>query len=258
MKDTKDFGYIYLTTNKVNGKIYVGQCYKTPEETKSYLGSGTLIKRAIKKYGKKNFSKKTLSRCGNQDCLDAMEEYNITRFDACNPEIGYNILPGSSNKFISGSPMLIPLVAAKVSKTQREFYHTEQGKIKAQEISKSKKLFYQTEQGIEVKKILSEINFANDLSGINNPNFQNYWDDDQKENMSIKMTGRYVKENNPNWQNWWNEEQLENQQRRFRENGHPCTGRIWINNGIKNGFIFKEELIPQGYKIGRMKFKTKC
>lgn len=45
---------IYLTTNKINGKTYVGQ-HRYKKLYDGYIGSGTYLKNAIKKYGKENF-----------------------------------------------------------------------------------------------------------------------------------------------------------------------------------------------------------
>jgi len=42
--------------------------------------------------------------------------------------------------------------------------------------------------------------------GKNNPNYQNYWTDIQKQNLSLKMKGRYKGKNNPNYNNKWSEE----------------------------------------------------
>ena len=42
-------GFVYETTNNINGKRYVGLSTKSTED--GYLGSGTLIKAAIEKYG---------------------------------------------------------------------------------------------------------------------------------------------------------------------------------------------------------------
>lgn len=45
--------FIYETTNLKNGKKYIGKHYG--ELNDSYLGSGTLLKKAIEKYGKESF-----------------------------------------------------------------------------------------------------------------------------------------------------------------------------------------------------------
>lgn len=47
---------IYKTTNKINGKIYIGQTSK--DENVFYLGSGKTLLKAVKKYGKDNFDRK--------------------------------------------------------------------------------------------------------------------------------------------------------------------------------------------------------
>ena len=65
---------VYLITSQVNNKQYVGQSkYDNPE----YFGSGSLIKKAIKKYGKNNFTKEILCKCDSRDELNEMEIYFI-------------------------------------------------------------------------------------------------------------------------------------------------------------------------------------
>lgn len=53
----RHFGYVYVTINKISNKRYIGISYKKGKSTKSYLGSGTYLKSALKKYGRENFKK---------------------------------------------------------------------------------------------------------------------------------------------------------------------------------------------------------
>ena len=50
------YGYIYKTTNLVNNKIYIGQKTSKKFLGESYLGSGKLLSKAVKKYGHNNFT----------------------------------------------------------------------------------------------------------------------------------------------------------------------------------------------------------
>ena len=87
-------GKIYLTTNLVNRKIYIGQ---TTTDDKFYIGSGIFIKKAIKKYGKCNFSKTILlSDIHSLEELNSWEMFYISLFGSTDPEIGYNIKKGGN------------------------------------------------------------------------------------------------------------------------------------------------------------------
>lgn len=80
--------YIYLTTNLINGKQYIGQHKGTPDD--DYFGSGTTILRALKKYGKENFKKEILCYCESREEADEKEKYYIQKFDAVNNKNFYN------------------------------------------------------------------------------------------------------------------------------------------------------------------------
>lgn len=87
--------YIYKITNKLNGKIYVGQHKVIKKESLNrYLGSGTLIKLAIKKYGKENFIKEILEYC-TKDNVSEREIYWIKKLNARNNN--YNISIGGQS-----------------------------------------------------------------------------------------------------------------------------------------------------------------
>lgn len=50
---------VYRTTNLINGKFYIG-IHRTDDPLDAYLGSGTILRRSIAKYGEKNFRKEIL------------------------------------------------------------------------------------------------------------------------------------------------------------------------------------------------------
>jgi group I intron endonuclease len=80
---------IYKTVNAINGKFYIGQ---DTNNNPKYLGSGTLIKLAIKKYGRENFQKEILEYCSTQEELNEKEKYWIKETKAI--KLGYNLAEG--------------------------------------------------------------------------------------------------------------------------------------------------------------------
>jgi group I intron endonuclease len=78
---------VYLTTNLVNGKKYIGS---HKDNNPAYLGSGVLLKQAIKKYGKENF-KRELLWTGPVEFKQEMEEYYIDYFGAAVNNLFYNV-----------------------------------------------------------------------------------------------------------------------------------------------------------------------
>ena len=67
---------IYKTINLVNGKFYIGQ---SKNNNSNYYGSGNLIKKAIKKYGKENFRKEILCICNSPQELNEQEKFWINK-----------------------------------------------------------------------------------------------------------------------------------------------------------------------------------
>jgi hypothetical protein len=84
---------IYLITNKINGKKYLG---RDAWNRKSYYGGGVAIKNAIKKYGKENFKKEIVEQCKDTKHLLERETYWLEYYDAANNPEFYNMI--NSNK----------------------------------------------------------------------------------------------------------------------------------------------------------------
>ena len=112
-------GFIYKTTCLTNGKIYIGRHEGKIDD--NYLGSGTLLRIAIQKYGKENFKREILKVCNNVHELQIWEYFYIKRFHSQDPNIGYNIADGDVNT--SGyNPSKREDVRARISKTLKEEY----------------------------------------------------------------------------------------------------------------------------------------
>lgn len=110
---------IYKTTNLINGKNYIGQ-HKTEKPDDRYLGSGSALKAAIKKYGKENFKKEillvTTEETVNQDEIRIIKEYKEKG------EAQYNIAGGGqgcSNPFLYLSEEEKQKIKQKQSKARK-------------------------------------------------------------------------------------------------------------------------------------------
>lgn len=83
---------VYKVTNTINNKFYIG-VHSTRNPNDSYIGSGKIIKDAVKKYGKENFKKEVLFIFDTLD--DALnKEKEIVNEDFVKDNNNYNISLG--------------------------------------------------------------------------------------------------------------------------------------------------------------------
>ena len=89
-------GYIYIITNLVNNKKYIGQrrAFEGSPEDDNYYGSGTLITRAVALYGKENFKRDIIEYCNTIEELNEAEIKWIKHYDAVVSDEFYNIAWG--------------------------------------------------------------------------------------------------------------------------------------------------------------------
>lgn len=82
---------IYKTINLINEKFYIG---KDEKNNPNYLGSGKILKLAIKKNGIENFKKEILEYCKTKKELNEKEIFWINQLSATT--FGYNISEGGT------------------------------------------------------------------------------------------------------------------------------------------------------------------
>jgi group I intron endonuclease len=93
--------YVYITTNLVSGKKYVGD-HSTNNLNDSYLGSGIALKEAIKKYGRGNFEREILKICDTKQEAFYLQKSYIENFNTLAPN-GYNICPSGGTECSGGT-----------------------------------------------------------------------------------------------------------------------------------------------------------
>ncbi len=178
----KPYGYIYKTTNLINGKIYIGQKAKNTFD-KSYFGSGIYLKNALKKYGKENFSCFLLCWCWNQQELNKKEIEFIKYFKTI--ENGYNLMTGGNQggQFCLKSKQ-------KISKAKQNISQETRNKISV--FNKGKTLSDSTKEKISIAKQGMKLS-KEAKEKISKANRGKLRTDMEKEKMSLAKKGRVYK-----------------------------------------------------------------
>ncbi len=83
---------VYRTTNLISGEIYVGK-HSCRCVSCSYIGSGKVLKAAVRKYGIENFRKEILFSFDTEDEMNAKEAEIVTE-EFCARNDTYNLCAG--------------------------------------------------------------------------------------------------------------------------------------------------------------------
>ena len=161
---------VYIHTNKVNGKRYIGITRQSVEDRwrggKGYKHC-TYFYRAILKYGWDEFDHEVFAANLTEDEAINMEKLLIKELETQNPEFGYNIADGGSTTRIS-----------------------EEGRTKLSEQKKGEKNpNFGRIVSDEEKRHLSEL-----FSGSNNPNYGRKHTEEERRKISEAITGRHLSE----------------------------------------------------------------
>lgn len=211
------FYTIYKTTNKINGKIYIGK-HQTKDLNDAYLGSGKILTSAVEKYGMENFDKELLFVFDNESDMNAKEAELVTE-DFVKEGTNYNLCPGGKGGFgyINKTPGI-----------RNGFEHRPEinKELNSRAIKRIKELH---ETNPEWKANLSK----------------------SVQNGLIK----YYETNPGTFTNKTHTEETKKKMRKPKNQGSKNSqfGTMWITNGQESKKIKKEvDIIPEGWYKGRV------
>lgn len=226
-------GYIYITTNLINGKQYIGKRQKKKFEP-NYLGSGIHLKSAIVLYGKENFKVEILHKCAKNESLDDLEKHYIEKYDAVSNDNFYNIALGGS-----GVPLLY-----QTEKTKRKIGKANKGKKRTAEMNL---------HNSETKKGSKWMHKGTVQTMVMRDEIEHYLENGWKLGMYRKRGGYTHSEatrkkmsesamgvSKPR-------EQVEKQIQTLKS-----RKLHWYTNGTEDKLISEYDEVPEGFKRGRM------
>lgn len=238
----KQYHYVYEITNTVNGKIYIGM-HSTYNLDDGYMGSGKMLKYAIKKYGIECFKKRILQHFDSridaakyeaslitEDLIASKNTYNLAMGNenctyACNTTKGFKYVSNEfENKFIRKEDIPKFLEQGYVIGINLKLYNTKR---------KKRKCDYNS-----LRYINSRASLKNKICLKSPENRLKYVHRDDNELISKLLSEGYVYGS--------------------VDKSIESGTFIWVNNGTISKFISKlefEEYSKNGFVRGRLKLE---
>lgn len=124
--------YFYIITNKINGRYYYGS-----GERDGYEGSGKVLLRAYKKYGKESFEGKILRLFNTREDAFEFEGRFLSLYKLDQDPIAYNVCRNANGGYISEAAY------ESNSKFMKEYRQTEEGSMKGLKNTRANQTIYE-------------------------------------------------------------------------------------------------------------------
>jgi len=219
------FYTIYKITNKINGKVYIGS-HKTSNLDDNYMGSGKYLLHAMNKHGVENFTKEILFVFNNPEEMYA-KEAELVNDDFLAEANTYNLKKGGLGGFDF------------INKYQDDSYTTVRRNNGLKSNFKTKPESHPKWQP---------------KFGKDNPSFGKRTSTCFSNNRDIQQRA---------CSNARSPESNRKRKETYDKINHQVGtknsqyGTIWVTNGIENKKIRKNEVIPEGWRQGRINGNTK-
>ena len=218
------YGIIYKATNKVNGKMYIGQTAQSLNKRISKHINDALnnrynsyFHRAIRKYGKENFKWEIITECNSQEELNKAEVEMIEKYNTF--ESGYNLTKGGEGQFgFKHSKETKEKMSKRhkgkrfsekhrmrLSESHRGEKHNNYGKHFSEETKKrmseaqkgEKNSMYGKHHSERTKEAMSKMR-----KGEKHPMYGKHHSEETRNKVSDAKKGKYVGSKNPNAKNY--------------------------------------------------------
>lgn len=132
--------FIYIITNIINNKIYIGQTnnpqlrWAQHKSNAKYNRGQQVITRAMSKHGTSNFIFEVIASCILQEDTDKSEAEIIIQYDSRNPNKGYNIDAGGNT-----TPRT-PEILKKISDGLKKYYSVNHNHMKGKNLPEEWKI----------------------------------------------------------------------------------------------------------------------
>lgn len=157
--------FIYKIINSINNKVYIGQTIRPIEDRfQRHINDAinnildTHFARAIRKYGKENFTIEEIDTANNQEELDLKEQYWIRFYDSVNT--GYNetdaLYKCGGNTYMSKSEEELERIAQKIKESKIGGKNPNSRKIKCKNIKTNQELHF--DSAVDCQKYFNETN----------------------------------------------------------------------------------------------------
>lgn len=217
----KKYYYLYQVQSLFNYKIYIG-IHQTYDLEDGYIGSGTNLKRAIKKYGKENFKKTILEFFDNEEDMFKREREIV---NDCFVERGdtYNLFEGGRG-FTEYNSKIANDARKELLCNDKEFREKYSKSLSASNNGISKEL---QDKMIKKKRELK-------TGAAHDPKLRLECSKKGNSPEANKKRKETMKKNN-----------------HAKGNKNSQFGTMWITNEVDNKKINKSDSIPSGWHKGR-------
>lgn len=178
IKPERKHNIVYKTTNIVTNKFYYG-VHSTDNLDDGYMGSGSVLKKSIKKYGKENFTKEIIADYPTRKEA-SNHEASIVTLDLIELKECYNLKTGGDNEYTHYQSVE---TRAKISERTKGVNNPMYGRLQS-----------------NATRELIRLSRVGKYSGESSPNYGKQLTEETKSKIGIRNKLRYSnKENHPNY-----------------------------------------------------------